>query len=40
MVKVYDISEGSESPMVIQESLEDWVQDKCEEWREHYEANY
>ena len=40
MVKVYDISEGSESPMVIQESLEDWVQYKCDEWRDHYEANY
>lgn len=40
MVKVYDISEGAEEPMMIEESLEDWVQFKCDEWRDHFEANY
>jgi len=24
----------------IQQSLEDWVMDKCEQWRDHYESNY
>ena len=24
----------------LEQSLESWVLDKCEEWREHYESNY
>jgi len=40
MVKLYDINEGSEEPMVIQESLDEWVQHKVDSWRDHFEANY
>ena len=33
--------EGLEdAPMVIEESLEDWVMHNCNKWRDHYEANY
>ena len=27
-------------PLMIQEALEDWVINKCEDWRDHYESNY
>ena len=27
-------------PLMIQESLEEWVMTKCENWRDHYESNY
>ncbi len=27
-------------PLMIQESLSDWVMTKCENWRDHYESNY
>ena len=27
-------------PLMIQESLEDWVINKCEDWRDFYESNY
>ena len=27
-------------PLMIQESLEDWVMDKCDEWADHYDQNY
>ena len=27
-------------PLMIQESLEDWVITKCEDWRDNYESNY
>ena len=27
-------------PLMIQESLEDWVMTKCDDWRDHYESNY
>jgi len=27
-------------PLMIQESLEEWVINKCEDWRDHYESNY
>ena len=40
MVKVYDINEGAEEPIIIEESLDEWVQSKCDEWRDHFEANY
>jgi hypothetical protein len=33
-----DYYEGLEdSPMVIEESLEDWVMYNCNKWRDHYE---
>ena len=30
----------SQDPFTIEESLEDWVITKCENWRDHYESNY
>jgi hypothetical protein len=27
-------------PMIIQETIEEWVITKCEDWRNHYESNY
>ena len=27
-------------PLMIEESLEDWVITKCEDWRDYYESNY
>jgi len=27
-------------PLMIQEALEDWVMNKCEDWRDYYESNY
>jgi hypothetical protein len=27
-------------PLMIEESLEDWVVTKCEDWRDYYESNY
>jgi len=30
----------SPDPLMIQESLEDWVMTKCEDWRDNYESNY
>ena len=30
----------SPDPLMIEESLEDWVITKCENWRDHYESNY
>ena len=30
----------SEDPLIIEESLEEWVITKCENWRDHYESNY
>ena len=33
--------EGMEDePMIIEESLEDWVMNNCNKWRDHFEANY
>ena len=29
-----------QDPLMIQESLEDWVISKCEDWRDFYESNY
>jgi len=29
-----------QDPLMIQESVEDWVMEKCERWRDHYESNY
>ena len=40
MVKLYDINEGAEEPMIIEESLDEWVQHKVDSWRDHFEANY
>lgn len=30
----------SPDPLMMEESLEDWVMTKCENWRDHYESNY
>ena len=30
----------SPDPLMIEESLEEWVITKCEDWRDHYESNY
>jgi len=30
----------SQDPLMIEESLEEWVMTKCENWRDHYESNY
>ena len=30
----------SPDPLMIEESLEQWVITKCENWRDHYESNY
>ena len=27
-------------PLMIQESLEEWVINKCENWRDYYQSNY
>ena len=27
-------------PMLIEDTLEDWVIQKCDNWRDHYESNY
>ena len=27
-------------PLMIQEALEDWVMDKCDDWANHYDQNY
>ena len=29
-----------QDPLMIQEALEDWVINKCEDWRDYYESNY
>ena len=29
-----------EDPIVIEQSIEDWVMTKCEDWRDYYESNY
>jgi len=29
-----------QDPLLIEESLEDWVITKCEDWRDYYESNY
>ena len=30
----------SPDPLMIEESLEEWVMTKCENWRDYYESNY
>jgi hypothetical protein len=30
----------SPDPLMIEESIEEWVMTKCENWRDHYESNY
>jgi hypothetical protein len=29
-----------QDPLMIQESIEEWVMTKCEDWRDYYESNY
>jgi len=40
MVKLYEVNEGVDEPIIMQDSLEAWVQYKCDDWRDHFEANY
>lgn len=35
-----DYNEGEPEVLMIEESLADWVINKCDTWRDHYEANY
>jgi len=36
-----ELYEGMEDePIIIEESLEDWVMNNCNKWRDHFEANY
>ena len=35
-----DYNEGEQQALMIEETLSDWVMYKCNEWRDHYEANY
>lgn len=30
----------SPDPLMMEESIEEWVMTKCENWRDHYESNY
>ena len=30
----------NDEPMIIEESVEDWVMQKCNDWRDHFESNY
>ena len=32
--------ESNEDQFGIEETLESWVMEKCEDWRNHYETNY
>ena len=27
-------------PLMVEETIEDWVITKCEDWRDYYESNY
>ena len=27
-------------PLMAEQSIEEWVMGKCENWRDHYESNY
>lgn len=42
MVKVYEDETSLTEPeaLMIEESLDEWVQHKCDTWRDHFEANY
>ena len=40
MADNYDDIEKAVDPLMIQESLEDWVMNKCEDWRDNYTSNY
>lgn len=35
-----NLLESPDDTFVIESSLEEWVMDKCEDWRNHYESNY
>src|SRR6056300_1038264 len=37
-MKLYEDME--DAPIIIEESLEDWVMNNCNKWRDHFEANY
>ena len=40
MVKIYEDEMSNEEPMLLEESLDEWVQHKVDSWRDHFEANY
>jgi hypothetical protein len=29
-----------QDPLLVEESIEEWVITKCEDWRDYYESNY
>ena len=29
-----------QDPLTVQQSLEDWVMNKCDDWRDNYQSNY
>ena len=29
-----------QDPLLVEESIEEWVMTKCEDWRDYYESNY
>jgi hypothetical protein len=35
-----DYNDSTKDALMIQESVEDWVINKCDSWRNHFEANY
>ena len=30
----------SPDPLMVEQSIEEWVMTKCEDWRDYYESNY
>ena len=35
MSELYEVD-----PLMVEETIEEWVMTKCEDWRDHYESNY
>ena len=35
MSELYEVD-----PLMVEETIEEWVITKCEDWRDHYESNY
>ena len=40
MVKIYEDEMSNSEPLLLEESLDEWVQHKVDSWRDHFEANY
>ncbi len=34
------MSEFEEDPLIVEQTIEEWVITKCENWRDYYESNY